>query len=367
MEVLGRKEALSENGQSVVVFDVTHWTLLGLCLDGLWKVWARSGAQAVGRCDIVTKRQVKISRVVKKGGQSFPSPGVEKWFDIDAGTFGLANTLLQSAQAQVATRGWRVFAGDLDLCQSSGRTVGAVDGAADRRESMADLAFIELKTRKLRQDSARAQEEAALCSALDQRWTRHSVPRLSGSTWTHGIAIVFWQASYCRSCQGRDVCNVVQWSRGNPPRVPAGLAAAPKAAAKATPKAAPKAVPKAAPRAVAGGGGAALEQRVGELVRRLKARGAVERPNANSDSEWCQLPLFLHELELPVGQAKRDYLTGKKGWRLEPQAGRAQGRKLVEGQDFKHIGRRKGGGTWSSRAAKRKQRLGVVPAAVILA
>ena len=59
MEVLGRKVTLQDEGASVVT-DITGWTLLGLCVDHLYKVWARHGGPAVLRCDVYMHQSVKV-------------------------------------------------------------------------------------------------------------------------------------------------------------------------------------------------------------------------------------------------------------------------------------------------------------------
>ena len=69
MEVFGRKESFLDDGTTAVT-DITNWTLLGLCVDHLWKVWARHGAPAVSNCDVYVQSRVKRSEVpFPRGGE----------------------------------------------------------------------------------------------------------------------------------------------------------------------------------------------------------------------------------------------------------------------------------------------------------
>ena len=141
MEVLGRKETLAPGGARVVV-DVTTWTLLGLCVDHFYKVWARHGAPAVLACDVHQNQKVNICNVVEKGGRKWPSPGVAKLFVVPAAVVNLALKLWGRSVASVREKGWRVFDGDVDMRTACGKPKGAVDGLAGKDGDMSCLALM---------------------------------------------------------------------------------------------------------------------------------------------------------------------------------------------------------------------------------
>ena len=185
--------------------------------------------------DAYQRHQVKICRVVAKGSQTWPSPGVEKLFLVPEPTMALALKLVDVARAQVRLRGWRVFDGDVDLTTTSGLHKGAVDALADKDDAVSALALVELKVRRLVGQDGLENEAMSLCSSLDQKWAAHVVPRLKAA-WARGVVVMLCQSSPCKLFLGRNVCRVVVWSRGSPLTL-----AAPNARAQA--KAAPQ--PKA--------------------------------------------------------------------------------------------------------------------------
>lgn len=346
MEVLGKKEVEQPDGRTVLA-NVTPWTLLGLALDHLYKVWARHGAAAVPHCEVYTKRSVRVCRLRQKGNQTWPSPGVERWFEVSDASFELALKLLHKAREGVVALNWRVFDGDVDLRTSGGKHTGSVDGVADRNgDLLSSMALVELKVRKAQAADVQAGEEASMCSGLDQRWTRFVIPRLR-APWTHGILVVCWQVSCSRAFVERDQCRVVVWSRGSPPQASLATRAAPKATAKAM-AAAPR-VQVRAPLAPA----ASLADKFSALVRSLQREGAVQQQEGE---EWLALPNFLTKLGLPKKQVKRDYLEGGTCWKL----GDGRGRKLAKHRDWKSIQGKRGGGRGAGLAHVRKEVLKAV-------
>ena len=323
MEVFGRKEARQDDGTKVV-HDITNWTLLGLCVDHFYKMWARHGAPAVLQCDVYQHTRVTICHVVSKGSQMWPSPGVTRSFAVADAVVSLALKLLQKSIGCVRLKGWRVFDGDVDMTTACGNHKGAVDGLADKNDAMDCLALVEVKVRHL---SSQMEDVGSLCNFLDQRWTKYKIPRLK-VPWTHGILVVHYQASCSRVSVGRDSCHVHLWKRGAPPAIRVQVPTAP--VAKAKPQAKPAAKAIAAP--------AVLEQSFDQKFRTVmkisKDRGAVVH------GDWVLLKEFLRILDLPLGQTTRDYLTGSTSWRLGNGSGRPL--QLNRDWDFKH-GKRGGG------------------------
>lgn len=341
MEVLGKKEACDDKGRTTVV-DVTAWTLLGLCLDHLYKVWARDGAPAVQQCEVFLKRQVKVCRVVAKGEQRFPSPGVARWFSLSDGSFALAVKLLDDARGRVAALRWRVFDGDVDLKTNSGQHKGAVDGLADRDGVRDQVGLIELKVRRLKEERAMQADMANLCSDLNDKWSRYRVPRLK-TNWTHGVLICFWQASVCNQCAERDTCRAIEWVRGSPPQrvqlqpAPIILPVQPQPKPKAQPK-----LPAVPARMIARPQVQSASAKFASLLSKLRAEDHIQRVGGGSNEEWCFLPAFLVKVGVSAGQvsqAKRNFLDSG-AWKL----GEGRGRKLRQPTDWDYVKRARGKG-----------------------
>lgn len=258
--------------------------------------------------------------MIRKGSQTWPSPGVDRTFPISETTLAYALKLVDKARAQVSIKRWRVLDGDLDMKTTCGNHKGAVDGLADKDGEMASLALVELKVRRSTMPSLNA-EVVSLCSALDQRWTRYKIPRLQ-APWTHGILVLLCQVSCSRAFPDRDVCHVVVWGRGSPPTGPANPPrGGPRAKAKALPVP-PVAIQQVAP-----------EQKFDRLLRKLEEQGAVE------EGQWVMLKSFLTKLQLPSQQTKR-YLQGATAWKL----GSGRGRQLVLNSDWCFRKGHRGGG-----------------------
>ena len=131
MEVLGQKETLQDDGSKVVT-DVTAWTLLGLCVDQLFKTWARYGAPATATSDVILRQQVKVCRVLRQGRQTWERPGVDRDFHVPDLVLGLTKRLARVARSELGRKQWRVFDGDVDFRTASGTVKGSVDGVADK-------------------------------------------------------------------------------------------------------------------------------------------------------------------------------------------------------------------------------------------
>jgi hypothetical protein len=256
--------------------------------------------------------------------ESWSVPGVARWFELDDASFTLAQRLVASAREKLAAAHWRVFDGDLDLKTPSGQSKGAIDGVADKNNELSSMALIELKVKKLQQSRVMKDTVSSLCCVLDEKWTKHRVPRLH-TPWTHGVLVVLWQHSCKRSFSGLDECQLVVWRRGAPPVLVACVAPI-AMAAQSRPKA--KAAPTAA-RVIA------PADRFESLLATLKTEGAVLGPG----SSWCSLPSFLKKLGLAANQAKRDHLTGSTCWKI----GEGRGVKLRENEEWAYKKGRGGG------------------------
>ena len=266
---MGRKE-----GQDGELTDVTLWTLLGLCVDHLWKVWARHGGPAIFESEVYQRSKVKVSRVRAKGTQRWASPGVEIHFSVPEPTVALALRLVEVAKSEVRARDWRVFDGDLDMTTPTGIVKGAVDGLADKFQDVSSLGLVELKVRNITAQHRMDAEAASLCSELDVSWEKYRISRLK-APWTHGILVMLCQRSVSKYFGFLDQCRVVVWKRGAPPSAPAAPRpqAAPRPKAEPRPKAAPKAAPqpRAAPQLVR----ASLSARWESLLQDLRKTGDV--------------------------------------------------------------------------------------------
>ena len=210
----------------------------------------------------------------------------------------------------------------MDITTQCGNVKGAVDAVTGKDEEMNSVALVELKVRRL---TAEVENDmVALCCALDQKWEKYSIPRLK-APWTHGILVMLCQVSCSRSFPGRDLCRVLVWKRGSPPSLPV---------AKAKPQAKATAQPKALA-AVAVPQQDLVEQNFKATMTAMQNHQGVALRE-----DWVLLKEFLRLLNLPRGQATRDYLTGGSWWRL----GAGKGRRLVEGTDWKYIKGKHGGG-----------------------
>lgn len=210
MLVLGQKVSqVSQGGSQSVVTDVTAWTLLGLALDHLFKVWARHGAASLESTEVYREGKVKVCHVVRKGSQRWPPPGVERWSELPDGALSLAMRLLRVTKEHLHVNGWRVFTGDLDLKSRCGQHQGAVDGVADCQQNPQHVALIELKVRRRREVRELEADASLAALELDAKWSKNNVPHLK-CRWTHGILVTHYQGSPCRS-YATDFARVAVW------------------------------------------------------------------------------------------------------------------------------------------------------------
>ena len=85
-----------------------------------------------------------------------------------------------------------------------------------------------------------------------------------------------------------------------------------------------------------------MDQSFAVLRGRLKVDGSIRRPNLDPDLEWCKFKGFCHALRLPTNQLKRDYIKGKRAWRIDN--GTVHGRLLRKGPEWDNKAAEHGGG-----------------------
>ena len=240
------------------------------------------------------------------------------------GVVNLAVTLVESARCELKRLGWRVFDGDVSYATTCGHVRGAVDGVADRNDSNAALALIEVKVRRTLSTEADMQSQrTGICCGRDEVWSKYQLTRLE-SSWTHGVCVIFHQSCSTRRAVGKDFCRALVWEKGHPPQ----CALQPSVSSVSSPVSlVPRAKPAPQPQTPT------ADEKFVRLWKKLQQRSVV------ATGGWCLLAVVLAEIHpFTSNQAARSM----RSWRVQcPRGGKIP---LKEDRHWEWLKRPSGGG-----------------------